>query len=413
MLTDTKIRNAKPASKPYKLADGGGLYLEVRQTGARLWRYRYRIAGKENVFALGEYPAMSLADARSCLARVRDLVKQGIHPAHERNAARAQQIAENANTFKAVALEWVEENRKRWSASRLEQVQRYLPKDVFPFIGNLPIGNVTSAQVLAVVRRVEQRGSKSVAFVVRQLCGAVFRYAVATMRADSDPTGALRGAIVRPKTKHCVALSREQVGELVRALGGVGGHPATRLALRLMLLTFVRTSELLGARWEEFDLDAALWRIPAGRMKMGEEHVVPLSRQALAVLRELEDYTWGGDWLFPNVRTPGECMGRTTLNRALERMGFGKKAQNGKVGIGFSGHGFRATAATILYEAGFHADVIERQLAHAQRNQVRAAYDRSLFLNERAQMMQQWADMVDSFAAGASVVPLRRRKSAA
>ncbi len=402
MLTDTKIRNAKPGDKPIKLPDSNGLYLEVRPTGAKLWRYRYRIAGKENVFAVGEYPAIGLAEARAIRADARELVKQGIHPAHDRKACMAAQVAENANTFKAVAVEWAEQRKKKWTPYYARQVDRFLNTDVYPYIGTLPIRNVTAAHLLEIVKRIEKRGAETVALVVRQWCSAIFRYAVATLRADHDPAATLKGAIHRPKVEHHKPLSREQVATFVKALDDYGGYRTTVIALRLMLLTFVRTVELRAAQWAEIDLDRAEWRIPAERMKMREPHFVPLSHQAVELLRELNTYTGGRDFLFPNYRSPRACMTPTTLNRALERMGF-----NGKDSIGFSAHGFRATASTILNEMGFRPDVIERQLAHKERNKVRAAYNQAEYLEERRAMMQQWADYLNRLVVGAEVMPIR------
>jgi len=408
-LTDAKIRNAKPEAKPVKLVDGGGLYLEVRPSGAKLWRYRYRIAGKENVFAVGEYfndkrgGHVSLDEARSERDKARALVKQGIHPAHHRQAERLATHAENANTFEAVAREWIAKKKPGWTPYYLRQVERFMQADVFPKIGKLPIRSVTAAHLLEIVKLIEGRGAETVAVLVRQWASAVFRYAVATLRADSDPAAALKGAIHRPKVEHHKPMSRDQIGDFVKALDGYAGYRTTVIALRLMLLTFVRTVELRGAQWAEFDLDRAEWRIPAERMKMRELHIVPLSWQVVELLRELHTHTGGRTFLFPNYRNPKACMTATTLNRALERMGF-----NGKDSIGFSAHGFRATASTILNETGFRSDVIERQLAHAERDKTRASYNQAEYMPERRAMMQQWADMVDSIAAGGDVTPIKR-----
>jgi integrase len=408
-LTDAKIRNTQPGDKPIKLADSGGLYLEVRPTGAKLWRYRYRIAGKENLFAIGEYSTdrrsghISLDDARGEREKARALVKQGIHPAHHRQAARLAIHAENANTFEAVAREWIVWKKPRWSAYSLRQVERFLSTDVFPYIGALPIRNVTAAHLLQIVRRVEGRGAESVALLLRQWTSAIFRYAAATLRADYDPAAALKGAIERPKIRHHKPLSPDQIAAFVKALDAYGGYRTTVIALRLMLLTFVRTVELRAAHWAEIDLDGAEWRIPAERMKMRELHIVPLSGQAVELLRELHTYTGGRGLLFPNYRNPKACMTATTLNRALERMGF-----NGKDSIGFSAHGFRATASSILNELGVRPDVIERQLAHAERNKSRASYNQAEYLPERQAMMQRWADLIDEMAKGGKVTPIKR-----
>ena len=424
-LTDSQIRNAKPDEKPIKLTDGGGLYMEVRPTGAKLWRYRYRIASKENVFAVGEYvqaPSgetkeqtqsrrnagmLTLAEARARREECRALVKQGIHPAHHRQAERLATHAENANTFEAVAREWIAKKKPGWTPYYLRQVERFLAADVFPYVGHLPIRNVTAAHLLEIVRRIEGRGAETVALLVRQWASAIFRYAVATLRADTDPAAALKGAIHRPKVEHHKPLSRDQIADFVKALDSYGGYRTTVIALRLMLLTFVRTVELRGALWAEIDLDRAEWRIPAERMKMREPHIVPLSRQAVELLRELHTHTGGRGMLFPNYRNPKACMTATTLNRALERMGF-----NGKDSIGFSAHGFRATASTILNELNFRPDVIERQLAHAARNKVRASYNQGEYLEERRAMMQQWADMTDEMAKDDDKVTLIKKTAA-
>lgn len=404
-LTATQVKNAKPGTAPLKLADGYGLYLEIRPTGAKLWRYRYRIAGKESLFTLGTYPKMSLADARTQRDDARALVKQGIHPLQERKATLAAQAAENANTFEALAREWIAQKQSRWTPGHRKQVEQVLSADVFPVIGDRPIRNVTAADLLAILKALEKRGATSIAYLVRQWASAIFRYAVATLRADSDPAAALRGAIHRPKTVHHRPLTRGQITDFLKALENYGGYRPTVIALRLMLLTAVRTVELRGAKWEEFDLEAAQWRIPGERMKMQEPHIVPLSRQAVILLRELATFTGGRDFLFPNMRTAGTCMTATTLNRALERLGFA-----GAAGIGFSAHGFRGTFSTQLNELNYRADLIETQLAHRDPNAVRGAYNFAAYLPERIAMMQQWADLCDELATdNRKVIPIRRQ----
>lgn len=291
-------------------------------------------------------------------------MKQGIHPSHERQATRAASVAEGANTFRAIATEWIEKNKKRWSGHYLRQLESFMKADVYPHIGRLPIRAVTAAKLLETVRRVESR-APSVAYLVRQWCSAVFRYAIAMLRADGDPTIALRGALSKPKVQHRKPLLRADIAGFLKGLESHAGYRTTAIALRLLMLTFVRPVELRAAQWGEFDLDEALWCIPDERMKMREPHIVPLSIQAVKLLCELQPLTGGQRWLFPNLRRPKTYMSSMTPNRALERMGYGGK---------FSSHGFRATASTILNESGFRPDVIERQLAHATRNQVRAAY---------------------------------------
>jgi integrase len=389
-LTDAQVRNAKTNDKSIRLTDGGGLFLEVRTTGAKLWRYRYRIGGIENLFAVGRYPYIGLADARAARAEARELVKQGIHPSRHRQAARLVAHVANANTFETVAREWISKKQPQWSPYYARQVQRFLEADLFPHVGSLPIRSVTAAHLLEVIRRIEARGATTTALLVRQWASAIFRYAVATLRADGDPAAALRGAIQRLKTKHSRPLSRDEIATFTHALEHCGGYRTTVIALKLMLLTFVRTVELRTAPWSELDFDRAEWRIAPERMKMRQGHIVPLSRQALALFQELRLHTGGRPFLFPNYRNPKTCMTATTLNRALERMGL-----NGRGSIGFSAHGFRATASTVLNEIGVRADVIERQLAHSDRNKVRASYNQAEYLQERREMMQQWADLVD------------------
>jgi integrase len=345
---------------------------------------------------------LTLAEARQQRDKARGLVKQGIHPAHNRQALRLTQITEGANTFEAVAREWIEKNKSRWSPYYLNQVEQFLKADVYRYVGALPIRSVTSAHLLEIVRRIEKR-APTVALLVRQWCSAVFRYAVATLRADGDPTVALKGAITRPKVKHRRPLARAEIPDFLEALGKSGGFRATKIAMQLLLLTFVRPVELRAAAWTEFDLDHAEWRIPAERMKMRESHIVPLSRQAVELLHELRTITGGSRWLFPNYRRPKTYMTATTLNRALERMKYGGK---------FSSHGFRATASTMLNEMGYRPDVIERQLAHKEQNKVRASYNRAEYLAERHEMMQSYANTIDALARGDKVIPGKFGKAA-
>lgn len=422
MLTDTKIRNTKQSDKPIKLTDGGGLYLEVRPSGAKLWRYRYRVARTENVFALGEYcqapvgetdtekrgrirhGRLTLLEARTERDKCRGLVKQGIHPAHNRQAQRVAQVAENANTFEAVAREWIAQRKPKWAPYYLRQVEGFLEADAYPYIGTLPMRSITAAHLLEIIKRVEKRGAATVAILLRQWASAIFRYAVATLRADSDPAAALKGAIHRPKVEHRKPLARKDIPEFIKSLESYGGYRTTVIALRLLLLTFVRTGELRAAEWKEFDLDAAEWRIPAERMKMRELHIVPLSAQVVELLRELQTLTGGQRLLFPNYRRPKTCMTATTLNRALERMGYGGR---------FSAHGFRATASTMLNEMRYRSDLIERQLAHAERNKVRASYNQAEYLTERKEMMQAWADLINEMAnPDSKVTPINSKVAA-
>lgn len=390
-LTDIKIRQAKPADKPIKLADTAGLYLEVKPNGSKLWRYRYRIAGRENLYAIGDYPSVSLADARKARDEARDLIKLGRHPAHARQSERTQQINANALTFKAIAEEWISKKRSRWAPYYLLQIQRGMKNDIYPRIGRLPIRSVTAADVLAILDRASKRGAETVALNLRQWCSAVFRYAVATLRADHDPAAALRGAVIRPPVNHSRPMEGEEVAVFLRKLDRYGGHRITVLALRLLLLTFVRTVEMRKAEWSDVNLAAAEWRIPPAKMKMRRLHIVPLARQTVELLTELQHITGAGRWLFPNNRRPNDVMAATTVNRALESMGYG----TGEV----TAHDFRATASTRLHEMGVRSDFIELQLAHVERNGAKAAYNHADHLAERTAMMQAWADWLDGVAA--------------
>lgn len=395
-LTDTRIRNTKPTEKPYKLADGGGLYIEVKPNGSKLWRLRYRLAGKENVFAVGEYPVVGLADARTERDAAKKLIRDGIHPSHHRKLERVRKAHEHANTFEAVALEWISHNAEHWTAKTLQQRKHVLERDVFPAFGSLPARQVSPAHVLSVIKKIEKR-APTMAVLVNQAIGAVSRYAVATLRADIDPTNPLRGSLRPRPVEHHKPLTRDEIPGFIWALEAYPGYFSNKIALHLMLLTLVRTTEILEAPWNEFDIVAALWRIPAPRMKMREPHTVPLSRQALELLEKLYAVTGNGAYLFPNRSNLRKPVSRGVLWKAVVSMGYLGR---------FSPHGIRATGSTILNEMGFRPDVIERQLAHAETNKVRAAYNHAEHIPERLVMMQAWADYLDSLASGASVVPL-------
>lgn len=381
-LTDVKIRQAKPGAAPVKLTDGAGLYLEVKPNGSKLWRYRYRIDGKENVFALGAYPDVSLSDARAERDLAREHVRAGRHPSHVRQTERAQQLAENRNTFQAVAREWIADRLASRAETYRNQCERAFKADVYPRIGRLPMREITAAQVLDILTRMDKRGATTLALQVRQWISAVFRYGVATLRADADPAAALKGAIQRKPINHSKPMTRDELARYHQALDNYGGHRVTVIALRLLPMLFTRTVELRCARWEEFDLERALWEIPAERMKMRRRHLVPLPTQAVELLRELRRIT-GGELLFPGLRSPSQPLSATTLNRALEYMSM----------AGWHCHDFRATASTHLYEMGrWRGEVIELQLAHTERNRTRAAYNHAQYLEERRAMMQAWAD---------------------
>ena len=391
-LTDTKVKTAKARDKVYRVADTKGLCLEVRPSGSKLWRYRYRIDGKASMFSLGAYPAVSLDDARKKRARCRELVEAGIHPVHDKKAKEAIEKESRANTFKAVTELWLAENKPNWSPAYYSHVEKDFENWIFDALGDLPIKSVTAPRVRDVLKETA-RTAPTRAIALRSWCSAVFRYAVMHDLADHDPAAALKGLIKRPAVRHNPPLKQKEIPALLAKLDGYNGYANTKVAVRLLLLTFVRTIELRGARWEEIDLEAARWTIPKERMKKQQEHVVPLSIQAVTQLQQLHEWTGNREFLFPSHRSPRTHMGPTTINRALEGMGYAGK---------FSAHGFRSTASTILNEMGYRPDIIEKQLAHTESNQVRASYNRAQYLEERKRMMQDWADLIDQL--GGNVV---------
>jgi integrase len=380
-LSDVAIRNAKPQEKPVKLFDGDGLYLLIKSTGSRLWRYKYRAGGRENLISFGSYPEVSLKDARERREDARRLILSGGDPSAQRQAQRAAR----ADTFEALAREWLGVQAKSLGPRTLRKKTERFEAFVFPYLGKKPITEIKAPEMLAVLKRIEARGKHETAHRVRSECGNVFRYAVATGRAEQDPTIHLRGAISAVSRKNRPAiLDPARIGELMRAIDGYRGDVSTEFALKLLPLTFVRPGELRLAEWTEFDLNAAEWRIPAGRMKMRELHVVPLSRQALALFNDLHTLTGDGRYVFPSLRSADRPISDNTINAALRRLGFR--------GDEMVGHGFRSMASTCLNEQGWHPDLIELQLAHAERNDSRAAYNRAQRLPERRKMMQAWAD---------------------
>lgn len=407
MLTDPACRNAKPTDMPYKLTDEKGLFLLVHPNGSKYWRLKYRIAGKEKLLSIGVYPEMPLAGARSKRDEARKQISDGIDPSEAKQEAKRIAKVAAANSFESIAREWLEHMKHKWSAGHHTYTTRRFEAYVFPEIGNAPISQITAPALLAVARKIERKGTIETAHKVMNTCGQVFRYAVASGRCERDPVSDLKGAIKpRPAPKHMNALNEKDLPDLLRKMDAYasdnGGELQTQYALQLLALTFVRTGELREATWTEFDLEKAEWRIPAERMKMKAPHVVPLSRQSIEVLEKLKALNGGYELVFPGVR-PAIPMSKNTVLFALYRMGY-----RGRM----TGHGFRAVASTILNEMGFDADVIERQLAHAERNKVRAAYHRAEYLPERRKMMQQWADYLDSKKAGAEVIPLRSNTAA-
>ncbi len=388
-LSDAKVRNAAPKPKPYKLSDGDGLYLLVTPNGSKYWRLKYFFAGKEKLLALGVYPEVSLGDARERRTQARKTLAGGTDPGEAKKEAKRQSTLNNGNTFETIAREWYEQRQHQWVAGYSKKMLARLESHIFPKLGQRPIAAVTAPEILAMLRVIESSGTLETAQIIRQMCGQIFMYAIATGRAERNPVPDLRGALKTPVIKHHPHLKAVELPEFLKKLEAYHGNSLTKLALRFLLLTFVRTTELRAVEWQEIDWDKAEWRIPAERMKMRDPHIVPLSHQAVAVLRELQKHTGNRQYVFPNQHNMLTCMSANTMIYALYRMGYHSRA---------TGHGFRATASTILNENGFPPDVIERQLAHSERNHVRAAYNHAQYLRERRDMMQWWADYLDDAA---------------
>ncbi|MBO7754512.1 MULTISPECIES: tyrosine-type recombinase/integrase [Burkholderia] len=394
-LTDLRCRTARYTANGTgnKLFDGGGLFLELRASGAKKWRLKYRFNGKENLLTFGDYPLVSLAEARAKRDEAKRTLAAGLDPAMQRDMSRHAQIVAAQNTFETVAREWHEMQCGTWSVDHARRVMDRLEKDVFPHLGRRPISEISAPELLAVIRRIESRGALETSRKTHQTCGQVFRYAIAVGKAERDPSPDLRGALKTRAVKNMARVSEGELPELLAAIDGYDGDRRTKLALRLLSLTFVRTVELRFAEWSEFDLERAEWRIPAPRMKMRQPHIVPLSRQALAVIQAIRDTTTNKRWLLPSPRNPEQPISENTILYALYRMGF-----HGRM----TGHGFRGLASTVLNERGFSPDWIERQLAHTEQNSIRAAYNHAQHLPERHRMMQWWADYLDQ-QSGANV----------
>ncbi|BCO08801.1 integrase [Desulfolithobacter dissulfuricans] len=405
-LTAIQVRNAKPKDKGYKLGDGHGMYLHVARSGKKTWRYRYKIAGKESTYVLGEYPLMNLKQARKAREKARELVKAGLNPAEERKKkrqkARTQPQVEkkpDRDSFEAIALEWISQQKDRWSREHAMAVRSSLAHDAFPALGHHRIDTITPPMVLQVIRTIENRGSLEIARKVLQRMNAVFRYAVQTGRATYNPAADMKGVLKTRKVTHMPALDARDLPEFLRKLTTSKLHVTTRLALKFTILTAARSGEVRGATWDEIDLDGAVWRIPAERMKMSVPHIVPLSKQAVAILERAGKLFGYTGYVFPGIRQDSKKLSSNTMLYAMHRLGYQGKA---------TVHGFRAVFSTIANEAGFNPDAIERQLAHRERNQVRAAYHRSEYLEQRKEMMQWWADHLDYLEAGAEVIPINR-----
>ncbi|MDD2732748.1 MAG: integrase arm-type DNA-binding domain-containing protein [Desulfuromonadaceae bacterium] len=401
-LSDIQVRTAKPQGKEFKLMDGFGLYLLVTPTNGKLWRFDYRFGDKRKVLAFGAYPALSLADARQRREDAKKLLANGIDPGEMKKTIKQTKIDLEENSFEIIALEWHTKFSGQWSEGHALTIMDRLKRDVFPWLGSKPIAEIKPVDILAVLRRVEGRGALETAHRIRTICGQVLRYAVATGRAERDIAADLRGALPPVREKHHAALTDpKEVAELLRAIDSFVGTFHVQCALKLAPILFVRPGELRQMEWAEIDFEEGRWNIPAEKMKMKIPHIVPLSRQAMAILKELQPLTGFGKYVFPNHRTPLRPMTDNAINAALRRMGYTSEDQ--------TGHGFRAMARTILDEVlQVRPDYIEHQLAHAVKDPNGRAYNRTAHLVERKKMMQLWADYLDGLKAGAKVIPFIR-----
>ncbi len=399
-LTDTQIRRSKPADAPYKLSDAHGLYLLVKPNGGRLWRWKYRVEGKEKLMAIGTYPELSLADARERHAKARKDLANGIDPMAERMAEKTAVMVATEHTFEKIGDLWLEHWKGNKCTRHSETTKNRLKGNVYPTLGERPVAEIEPMELVQLAKDIEARGASDMAKRILQIVGMVFRYAVAHGYCKRNPATEIRPSdILKPTRKTNMArIDAKELPALLRAIELYDGRPLTRQAIKLMALTFVRTSELIGARWEEFDFEARRWAIPAARMKMKTPHVVPLSAQAVEVLELLRTISGDGDFVFPGEQDKDKSMSNMTILKALERMGY-----KGRM----TGHGFRGLASTILHEQGYNHDHIELQLAHAPRNEVSAAYNHALYLEPRMKMMQDWGDFLEQTRRGGRVLPFR------
>ncbi|MDR1126083.1 MAG: integrase arm-type DNA-binding domain-containing protein [Deltaproteobacteria bacterium] len=387
-LSDTAIRNAKPQSKPYKVYDAGGLFIIVTPAGGKWWRFKYRFWGKEKLLSLGTYPEIGLKEAREKRDEAKKLIASGVDPSAQRQAVKASIISKEENAFEVVAREWFDKHINNLAPGYSKKVRSLFERQIFPVFGGKQISEVEPSDILKAARHVEESGAVETAHRLVQLCGQLLRYGIATGRCKYDITQGLHGALPKTTVQHMSAITdKKRIGELLRAIDAYGGFLPVKCALRLAPLLFVRPGELQKAEWAEFDFESAEWRIPAAKMKMKQRHIVPLARQALAILEELRTYTGRGRFLFPSVRTESKPIALESMLVALRSMCFTKEEM--------TMHGFRGMASTLLNELGYNRDWIERQLAHGERNHVRAAYNYAEYLPERRRMLTEWADYLD------------------
>ena len=399
-LTDTEIRKSKPGTKAYRLADTKGLFLFVTPTGGKLWRYKYRHGGLQKLMAIGKYPDVPLALARERHAEARRQLAIGIDPMEQRKAAKTAGKATAENSFRTIAGLWFEHWRAEKSAQHVDATRRRMDANILPLLGARPITEIEAPELVTMVKMIEGRGAADLAKRAMQNVGQIFRYAIAHGYAKRNPASEIRPAdVLRPTHKTNLArIDAKDLPALLRSMEVYQGTHVTRLAMKLMALTFVRTSELIGAKWAEFDMDAARWNIPPARMKMRDPHIVPLASQTIEVLEMLRMLTGPSEWLFPGDRSNKKPMSNNTILGALKRMGY-----KGRM----TGHGFRGLASTILHEQGYAHEHIELQLAHAPRNAVSAAYNHALYLDPRAKMMQEWANFLERTQRGGKLLPFR------
>ena len=389
-LTQFAIVRAVPAEKPYKLSDGEGLHLLVEPNGSKLWRLRYRFIGRESMMTLGSFPEVTLAAARTKRDEARQLLANGINPAQQKKLDKMKAAAAAQTTFGLVAAEYIANLQAKNSAETTVGKNRWLLEQLAAPLANRPIAQIIPAELLEILKRIEKSGRRESARKLRSVMGSVFRYAIVTLRATTDPTYALRDALLKPIVTHRAAITDEvRLGALMRSIDEFDGWPTLRAALLLTALTMARPGDVRGMRRSEILFDKALWRIPSERMKMRRPHDVPLSKQALKIIKEIWSLSDNGDLVLPSIRTLQHPLSENAMNSALRRMGYTKEEM--------MAHGFRATASTILNERGFNPDVIEAALAHQDANQIRRVYNRSTYLLERVKLMQQWADLLDSF----------------
>jgi len=402
-LSDTAIRKAKPSEKPIKLFDERGLFLLIAPSGGRSWRLKYRFGGKEKLLSLGQYPDVSLARARDKRDQARTILADGIDPSEHKKATKAMKAALTENTFEVIGRQWYAKTAPTLADSTKSKLLRRLEMDVFPVIGHRPIADLAPPDLLKVIRRIEGRGALDIARRMHNVCGRIFRYAVGHGLASRDPSRDIELRDILPPENvqhHASVTDPKEVAALLRAVDGFTGAFSTRCALRIAPLVFVRPGELRHWEWREIDFEKFEWRIPAEKMKMKEQHIVPLSAQVVAILKEIQPVTGHGRYVFPSERGGGRPMSENTVNAAIRRMGYTKEEM--------TGHGFRSMASTLLHELGLPHAVIERQLAHGERNKVSAAYNFAEYLPERRKMMQQWADHLDGLKSGAQVIALKK-----